>query len=204
MNYTIMNNEQFNSLEIMFDGKPSEEIRTALKALKFRWHGVKKVWYGYSTEEAVKAAIEGKASDNSNAAEKPNKAEKESPINKFGVTVGDLFYTSWGYEQTNVDFFQVIEIVGSSSVRVREVYPPMIEDKAVSWASSDRVYQNTKEILPPAPHSVFIKDQEHGDLKRLKSYAADGVSHPQFYLSSFTDAYLVESDTIKTYESWYA
>lgn len=201
MNYTITNNEQFNSLEVMFDGKPSEEIRTALKALKFRWHGVKKVWYGYSTKEAVKAAIEGKASTEKATPTVKAAAEKK---NKYGVKLGDLFYSSWGYEQTNVDFFQVIEIVGSSSVRVREVYPPMIEDKAVSWASSDRVYQNTKEILPPAPHSVFIKDQEHGDLKRLKSHAADGVSHPQFYLSSFTDAYLVESDTIKTYESWYA
>lgn len=201
MNYTITNNEQFNSLEVMFDGKPSEEIRTALKTLKFRWHGVKKVWYGYSTEEAVKAAIEGKASTEKATPAAKAASEKK---NKYGVKLGDLFYSSWGYEQTNVDFFQVVEIVGSSSVRVREVYPPMIEDKAVSWASSDRVYQNTKEILPPAPHSVFIKDQEHGDLKRLKSYAADGISHPQFYLSSFTDAYLVEGDTIKTYESWYA
>lgn len=59
MTYTITNNAQFNSLEITFDGKPSEEIRNALKALKFRWHNAKKVWYGFSTEEAVKAAIEG-------------------------------------------------------------------------------------------------------------------------------------------------
>ena len=121
MNYTITNNEQFNSLEIMFDGKPSEEIRTALKALKFRWHGVKKVWYGYSTEEAVKAAIEGKAST-----EKATPAVKaaDEKKNKYGIKLGDLFYSSWGYEQTNVDFFQVIEIVGSSSVRVRESPSP--------------------------------------------------------------------------------
>lgn len=200
-NYSIAVNPQFNSIEISFSEKPSEQIREALKALKFRWHSVKRVWYGYSTEEAVKAAIEGKASTEKAATAVKAAAEKK---NKYGVKLGDLFYSSWGYDQTNVNFFQVIEIVGASSVRVREVFPTMIEDKAVSWASSDRVYQNTKELLPPAPHSVFIKDQEHGDLKRLKSHAADGVSHPQFYLSSFTDAYLVEGDTIKTYESWYA
>lgn len=61
MSYTITLNPSFNSLEIAFDGKPSEAIRTALKGLKFRWHNVKKVWYGYSDEATVKAAIDGAA-----------------------------------------------------------------------------------------------------------------------------------------------
>ena len=56
--YTIAVNPQFNSLEISFDGKPSEQIRQALKDLKFRWHSVKKVWYGYASEEETKAALE--------------------------------------------------------------------------------------------------------------------------------------------------
>ena len=55
--YTITKNQQFNSIEISFDGKPSEAIREALKALRFRWHGVKKVWYGYASEEEARKAI---------------------------------------------------------------------------------------------------------------------------------------------------
>lgn len=47
MTYTITKNEQFGSLEINFDGKPSEEVRNTLKEMGYRWHGVKKVWYGY-------------------------------------------------------------------------------------------------------------------------------------------------------------
>ena len=47
MEYTIITNAAFNSIEIAFDCKPSETIREALKALKFRWHGVKK--YGTAT-----------------------------------------------------------------------------------------------------------------------------------------------------------
>ena len=57
-NYTIKTNPAFNSVEISFDGKPAEAVRDALKALRFRWHGVKKLWYGYATEEAVKKALE--------------------------------------------------------------------------------------------------------------------------------------------------
>lgn len=197
MTYTMTRNTQFDSLEIAFDGKPSEAIREALKELKFRWHGVKKVWYGYADEETAKAAIEGKK------VAKVEKAPKAEKKNKFGVKIGDLFYSSWGYEQTNVDFFQVIALVGETSVRVREVCPPMISDKATGPMQADRAYQ-TKDlpILDPKSYSVFIKDQEKGDIKRLKSYRQDGTE-PQFYLSSFANAYHCGGDVQKTYESWY-
>lgn len=200
MEYTITKNLNYNSLEITFSEKPTEEIRSALKTLKFRWHSVKRVWYGYTTEEEARDAIEGKSGES-----KPER--KEDPkANKFGVKVGDLFHASWGYDQTNNDFFQVIALVGASSVRVREVSPVCEQSEAVCWGAEDRVFStNTNgNLLPPVKYSTFIKDQENGDLKRLKSYAADGKSNPQFYLSSFADAYYCGDDTIKVYESWYA
>ena len=58
MTYTITKNAQFNSLEITFNGKPCEAVRNALKQIRFRGHSVKRVWYGYATEEAARAAIE--------------------------------------------------------------------------------------------------------------------------------------------------
>lgn len=65
MTYEIRNNNQFNSKEIYFDGKPSEEIRNALKELKFRWHSVKKCWYGFSQEqELVNAILGGSTEEN--------------------------------------------------------------------------------------------------------------------------------------------
>lgn len=202
MQYTITKNADFGSIEVAFDGKPEQAIRDALKALRFRWHGVKKVWYGYTDEETARAAIEGKASSAPSAA---SKAESKPAANKFGVVVGDIFRATWGYEQTNVDFFQVVELVGASSVRVRQVSPRMVDEHGVSPMSSDRFYKISREILTPHPRSVFIKDQERGDVKRLKSYAADGVSDPQFRLDTFASAYYCQPGTIeKTYESWYA
>ena len=61
MTYTITNNNQFGSVEISFNEKPSEEIRAALKAQKFRWHSVKKVWYGYADAETLAAILGGEA-----------------------------------------------------------------------------------------------------------------------------------------------
>lgn len=213
MSYTITNNTQFNSIEILFDAKPSEAVRSALKSLKFRWHNQRGIWYGYRSESEVREAIENACPElnkkeagrtKTAKAGKVAKVEK-SKANKFGVKVGDFFSASWGYEQTNADFFQVVELIGETSVRVREVNPPIIKDDACGPMAADRVYctQNNGELLPPVSRSVFIKDQERGDIKRLKSYAADGKSNPQFYLASFTDAYYCGGDACKTYESWY-
>lgn len=80
MNYTITRNTDFNSIEITFDGKPSEEVRAALKALRFRWHGQKKVWYGYATEDAARAAIEGQSSEEASTA--PKSTPKAGKVTK--------------------------------------------------------------------------------------------------------------------------
>jgi hypothetical protein len=76
MSYTIAQNEQFGSIEISFDGKPSEAIRDALKALRFRWHGVKKVWYGYADEQTVRAAL---GEDREPEQHDENKAQEAAP-----------------------------------------------------------------------------------------------------------------------------
>lgn len=199
--YTINTNTEFNSTEISFEGKPTEAIRDALKALRFRWHSVKKVWYGYKTREEVEAAIKGETAKTKTA---PKKTEK---ANKYGVKVGDIFESSWGYEQTNVDFFQVIALVGETSVRVRQVYPELVKEDGVSPMSCDRTYKMTNELLPPAPNSIFIEDQENGDLKRLKpGYYKDpeeANKNCHFKLRDFASAYKCNGETVKVYESWY-
>ena len=200
MTYSITTNTAFNSIEIAFTGKPGEEIRNALKAIHFRWHSVKKVWYGYGTEEAVKAAIEGKPVK---TAKNPKTTE-----NKYGVKVGDIFSATWGWEQTNVDFFQVIALVGETSVRVREVCPQMIEESPTCSMAADRTYKLTDELLPPASCSVFIKDQENGDIKRIKpgfcNDPEEANKHCYFYLDSFANAHKCNGESTTVYESWYA
>lgn len=82
MTYTITENPGYNSLEITFTEKPEQAVRDALKALRFRWHRVKKVWYGYARREAVEAALAGHAaianSGADTAAPAASPAEKNS------------------------------------------------------------------------------------------------------------------------------
>ena len=201
---TLTLNKELNGIEIRFDFKPISSTLESLKKSGFRWHRQKKFWYAKQTPERIELAqsiTDGKEIKTGTTKEK---AEKK---NVFGVKVGDMFSASWGYEQTNNDFFQVIALVGEKSVRVREVNPPIVRRDPVSGMAEDRVYKITGEILPPSPHSVFIKDQEKGDLKRIKpGYFQDGEkakNNCYFDISSYASAYKCNGETKKVYESWY-
>lgn len=58
-NFKILKNAEFGSTEIYFSDKPTKEVRDTLKGCGFRWHGVKKCWYGYADGESVRHMIEG-------------------------------------------------------------------------------------------------------------------------------------------------
>ena len=196
MKYEINKNEAFNSIEITFDGKPSEAVRDALKALRFRWHGVKKVWYGYSDEETVRNAIDNPTAE---AKKAPVKAVKAEKVNKYGVKVGDVFTASWGYEQTNVDWFQVVELVGESSVRVVEVAPIVMKSNE-GFLCGYYTYKLTAEPMPRKEWSVHLKDKKNGDVKRIQK-SGESVF---FKMASYANAYKCEHGEKEVYESSYA
>ena len=80
MEYIITHNSDFGSLEIKFEGKPAAEVRAALKALKFRWHSVKKIWYGYADEAAARAAIDGQPAENTSTQPKAERPAAQNHI----------------------------------------------------------------------------------------------------------------------------
>ena len=201
---TLTVNKELNGIEIRFDCKPISSTLESLKKSGFRWHRQKKFWYAKQTPERIELAQSITDGKEIKTVTTKEKAEKK---NVFGVKVGDICSASWGYEQTNNDFFQVIALVGEKSVRVREVNPPIVRRDPVSGMAEDRVYKITGEILPPSPHSVFIKDQEKGDLKRIKpGYFQDeeeAKNNCYFDISSYASAYKCNGEIKKVYESWY-
>ena len=63
--FTITDNAEYGTLEIKFDGKPSEAVRNVLKEHKFRWHKQKGIWYGKADRtDIVKALREAYQSQN--------------------------------------------------------------------------------------------------------------------------------------------
>lgn len=58
------------------------------------------------------------------------KAERRKAQKEFrtSLEVGDILYTSWGYEQTNVDWYQVVEVKSAKTVVIREICGESVED----------------------------------------------------------------------------
>lgn len=87
---TIAKNETFNSFELTFDGKPSEEVRELLKANGYRWHGMRRIWYGYKD---ISEQLFGKAEQlNSTASKEQNTGEKKADEPKANATPIKFYY----------------------------------------------------------------------------------------------------------------
>ena len=104
------------------NGEPSAQCFIG-KAVKPSWA------YRFKTEAAreefMKEQIEKvKASEERKA---KYKAEKKAKQNNSLYEIGDIFYSSWGYEQTNVDFYQVVGKVGETMLKVREIAKESVE-----------------------------------------------------------------------------
>ena len=128
---TLTLNQELNGIEIKFDAKPLRATLDGLKKLGFRWHRQKKLWYAKNTAERLELA-QAIANISDYADTVRAKAEKETvkkaePVNKYGVKVGDVFYESWGWEQTNIDFWQVVELKGTTQIILRAINSKIVE-----------------------------------------------------------------------------
>lgn len=52
---------------------------------------------------------------------------QEKTANDF-IKAGDILYTSWGYEQTNREFFKVIKILGKRYFLIQEIGQKEVEE----------------------------------------------------------------------------
>ena len=44
------------------------------------------------------------------------------------MTVGKIFYSSWGYEQTNIDFYKVVEVSKSGkTITLQQIGSQVVE-----------------------------------------------------------------------------
>ena len=112
------------------------------------------------------------------------------------VKAGDIFRSSWGYDQTNIDYYQIVRLIGAHMAEVREIQQQRQE---TAWQQGDCV---------PAPgHWATEADYseagekhkaEHGyyPQKNKASFRVkiqgEGSSGPYFKVASYANAYRVK------------
>ncbi len=100
-----------------------------------------------------------------------------------GIKVGDIFYTSWGYEQTNTEFYQVTRVT-EASVWLRRVAEDREDVRFMTATKTPRIGEFIGEEFrrkirrgrEPGRHNVSINEvalghQWDGKPQWVSSYA---------------------------------
>jgi len=141
-NCKIITNEEHQGEELYFDSKPEHEIIKILKENCYRWHNSKKCWYRRLDYAGT--------------------TSKQTKKNYLAVKIGDIFHYSWGYEQTNTNYFQVVALKGTKQVVIREIAYEITE---TTGFDSYLVKPCKDEFLK---ESQFILDNKKGAVKQVK------------------------------------
>lgn len=107
-------------------------------------------------------------------------AEKKAFVNPYKV--GDIFRSSWGYDQTNIDYFECVAVAGSM-LTVRELRQDTESD---GWL--------TGKCVP-------LPGEYRGEPKRVRAQPC-GFKSPIYGWASFVEPQMIAG--IKTYDasSW--
>ena len=97
--------------------------------------------------------------------------------------VGDLFYSSWGYEQTNIDFYQVTKVLGKS-IEARQIGGESTYDGPMSGHTS------------PQPNH-FTSDPK----RYLVRFT--GNDSPYFKVASYASASPCRPDSSMFFSEWH-
>lgn len=99
------------------------------------------------------------------------------------VSVGDIFASSWGYEQTNVNFYQVISVHGKVTVTVR------------------KIRASVNSTHPGRGYKIPLMNEFFGE--SLKRRVRDYHSVPAIDIESFETAYKASSEEQHEFTSYY-
>lgn len=113
---------------------------------------VPKDFKGFTTQRDFE--IKGKSPGKSTA--KKGQAHGKGVDPAHPVKVGDIFYDSWGYDQTNIDWYQVVKVL-PKSVKVRRIAG---KTKETGFMSGETRPLKGKFIGPPKTKRVGISNGE--------------------------------------------
>jgi hypothetical protein len=131
------------------------------KRTKSDWH------YSFKTKEKLDTAIAELVNGLKQSRELKARLKAER-LQPHDVKIGEVFKCSWGYDQTNVDFFQVVGVTGS-----------MVEVRPIAQMSEETGFMSG-ECAPQIGQYI-------GDSMRKKVSMSGGS--PSIRIHSFANAY---------------
>ena len=113
-----INFEGQNNLQFFFADYTLESGKRIIEGKCFTNKSFNHWWY-YSFkdfEQFKKKCLD--TIETNNERQKSKQKYKEERTKPHSLKVGDILYCSWGYDQTNVDFFKVSEVIGKRKIKI--------------------------------------------------------------------------------------
>ena len=148
---------------------------------KFKTATAREVYVSNYFIELEKAEMEKK---NLKILKKEVKHSIENPYK-----LGDVLVNSWGYDQTNVNFYQVVEVKAKSVVIIEICYK----------VAGNSVGYDSCRVVPVKDN--FVNNEPI--LKRIQVYI-NSEGEPVYYFSSEYGSLLKHQEGETHYKSWYA
>jgi hypothetical protein len=115
---------------------------------------------------------------------------------KVQPKVGDILYSSWGYDQTNIEYFKVVK-VSEFSVWIQEVRSKIVEvtgwahEKVVPTDSSDYQVRNWNDVPDEFGNvNAYITKTHPIQRKKIQYFSWDADEIYYVSLNSFSHAKL--------------
>ena len=128
------------------------------------------------------------------------KTNYSSPENPHNVKVGDMYEMSWGYDQTNVNYFQVTR-TSAKGVWVREIGSKSVEGSEGFMCQN--VVPNPNSFLDHSQWCGGFSDKNPETFRRIQLSNHDNVPSTYFNFRGRYFARPVKAGE-STYNSWYA
>jgi hypothetical protein len=96
-------------------------------------------------------------------------ADAPAVVNNHPLKLGDVVVSSWGYDQTNVDFYQVVKVT-KGTVGIRRIKADCKESGFMCGHSTPRVgefHESYPDVLTKRPNKFGVI--------RITSYASAGT-----------------------------
>ena len=112
---------------------------------------------------------------------------KRKKLAKHPYKVGDILHGSWGYDQTQCDYFQVVKVVGKS-IKIREICSEVTE------------YTQSMACNQIAVKDSFVNEKV---FRKIPQCYITQRSEPSWYVKSPIFGSLSMWDGSPKYRSWY-
>ena len=117
--------ETVNGLKIVRrtwkNGRPWIQIYNANRKQGARFFPKPILNLTFQTWERAEELIREKLAARAAHKDAMKKRAEERQNYRHDYKVGDILYTSWGYDQTNIEFFQVVAVPSLKSITIREI-----------------------------------------------------------------------------------